>query len=82
MADAPVSPAGGRLPPYRAELPFTYAFGRFAVLEALTHRPDDVTAVLWHARLPDTERERRVAVIEDAVAVGRVGRDVIQRRTS
>lgn len=71
MADAPVSPAGGRLPPYRAELPFTYAFGRFAVLEALTHRPDDVTAVLWHARLPDAERERLLAAAARAGVAAR-----------
>src|SRR5690606_36259436 len=71
VADAPVSPAGGRLPPYRAELPFTYAFGRFAVLEALTHRPDDVTAVLWHARLPDTERERLLAAAARAGVAAR-----------
>ena len=41
-----------RLPPYRADLPFTYAFGRFAALEALKHVPDSVRKVVVHRGLP------------------------------
>lgn len=38
--------------PYSENLPYTYAFGRFAVMEALKHRPQDVRQALWHEQLP------------------------------
>jgi RNA methyltransferase, TrmH family len=41
-----------RLSPYRADLPFTYAFGRFAALEALTHVPNSVRRLVVHRDLP------------------------------
>ncbi len=57
----------GALPPYRSELPFTYAFGRFAVHEALRHRPEDVLLVLWHSGMPEAERQR---LVQAAAAAG------------
>lgn len=47
-----------KLPPYRAELGYTYAFGRFAVAEAVTHRPADVRLVLWHSAMPGEDLAR------------------------
>jgi len=55
------------LPAYRAELPFTYAFGRFAVLEALARRPADVMAVLWHG---DMQGRQAAALLAAAEAAG------------
>ena len=55
------------LPAYRAELDFTYAFGRFAVIEALTRRPEDVTLVLWHGAMPPAHQ---AALTEAAAAAG------------
>lgn len=55
------------LPPYKAELDFTYAFGRFAVIEALTRRPEDVTTVLWHGAMPPAHQ---AALAAAAAAAG------------
>ena len=52
------------LPTYRAELDFTYAFGRFAVIEALTRRPEDVQLVLTHGAMPPAH----LAALEAAAA--------------
>lgn len=60
---------GPRLPLYRADLPFTYAYGRFAVLEALTHLPHAVRQVILHGDLPSDERVR----IEAACAASGAG---------
>ncbi len=61
-SDAPASAAwtastGGGLEPYRTELPYTYAFGHFASLEALKHRPEQVHVVLRHGDLEGRWRE-------------------------
>ena len=51
-------PVGHGLEPYKAGLPYTYAFGHFTALEALKHRPADVRAVLVHGALePHWRRE-------------------------
>lgn len=61
---------GGRtasaLPRYASDLPFTYAFGRFAVHEALAWRPADVELVLWHSELPSGELATLQAAAEAA----------------
>lgn len=54
------------LPTYHADLPFTYAFGRFAALEALARRPHDVTAVLWHGDMPEQQAAAVRAAAEAA----------------
>lgn len=56
-----------RLPAYSQELPFTYAFGRFAVAEALARRPDDVKLVLWHGQMA---HEQLGPLLESATAAG------------
>lgn len=42
---------GAALEPYSPEAPHTYAFGHFAALAALAHRPEAVTAVVAHRSL-------------------------------
>lgn len=69
MSQAAQPPAG--LEPYREELPYTYAFGHFAALEALTHRPGAVAAVLAHHDLPPRWRDALVA------AADRAGKEVV-----
>lgn len=54
------------LPAYRPGLGFTYAFGRFAVAEALTHRPHDTVAVRWHGDLPAVHVDQLVAAARSA----------------
>ena len=47
-----------QLPAYRSDLPFGYAFGYFAALELLRHRPDDALRVVVHPRLaPERRRD-------------------------
>lgn len=55
-----------RLPLYRADLPFTYAFGRFAVLEAITFLPRAVRRVVTHGDLPREQVERLERACSDA----------------
>ena len=45
------------LPAYSEGLAHTYAFGRFAVTEALQRRPADVACVLWHGAMPVAHAE-------------------------
>lgn len=54
------------LKPYSAGAPHTYAFGKFAALEALTRRPADVTLVLWHGAMPPGELEGLLGAAERA----------------
>lgn len=61
-------PAGRALEPYRQDLPYTYAFGHFAAMEALRHRPAQVTAVLVHRDLPERWRHELLAAAERAGA--------------
>lgn len=63
-----MSGTNGHLQPYSESLPYTYAFGRFAVTEALKHRPQDVTQVLWHRQIPDPHLDELKAAA-DAAAV-------------
>lgn len=60
-----------KLPAYRADLPFTYAFGRFAVTEALTRRPEDVLEVLWHSAMPQALAAELVALAESSGVAAR-----------
>ncbi|HRP48025.1 MAG TPA: TrmH family RNA methyltransferase [Trueperaceae bacterium] len=52
--------------PYRSELPYTYAFGHFAAIEALTHRPQAVQALFAHGGLAPQWRTALRAVAERA----------------
>lgn len=54
------------LPAYRAELPFTYAFGRFSAAEALARRPEDVLAFRWHGSLPGEQLRPLLGAAEAA----------------
>lgn len=56
------------LPPYRSDLPFSYAFGRFAAHEALERRPADVRLVLWHSELPTDQLQQLQAAAAAAGA--------------
>lgn len=55
------------LPAYRADLPFTYAFGRFSAAEALARRPGDVLVFLWHGSMP---AEQLAPLLSAAEAAG------------
>lgn len=50
--------------PYRSELPYTYAFGHFAAIEALTHRPRAVQALFAHGDLAPRWRSALCGVAE------------------
>ena len=52
--------------PYRSELPYTYAFGHFAAIEALTHRPRAVRALFAHSDLAPRWRSALSAAAEGA----------------
>jgi TrmH family RNA methyltransferase len=57
------------LPAYSEGLEHTYAFGRFAVTEALQRRPADVACVLWHGAMPAAQAEAvRAAAARAGVA--------------
>lgn len=60
----PAAPTG--LAPYTAGAPHTYAFGHFAALAALAHRPAAVTAVVAHHDLPEGWRAALVAAAREA----------------
>lgn len=67
------------LPQYSAGLGHTYAFGRFAVNEALTHRPEDVQLVVVHGHLP-AEHLAALSVAAERAGVTVVRQDAAVER--